>query len=192
MLYLTETDARQPLPPLNTDSTKQQIFGMLPRPKISYEELCPPIQCSECDTKETIKCTLGGVSFIDLISRWEVRPFQENITYPGYPPRSKGEFLKNIWSEMKQEQGKSFRPSIERLYSYIWKCCRLDLLMCRSGIRFHSSRISLALPIFSLSQQLVLPNFDRMKQFWHLCRSMRQTVYCWTLLVSVGLIIVAL
>lgn len=87
---LTETDPRQLNLPFSTDPNKQRIFGVLPRPKVSYEELCPPIQCSECDSKETVKCTLGGVSFIDLISRWEVRPFQENITYPGYSPRTKG------------------------------------------------------------------------------------------------------
>lgn len=93
---VSEVDSRHVIVPFNTDQNKQQIYGILPPPKVSYEELCPPIQCTECDTKEAIKCTVGGVSFIDLISRWEVRPFQENITYPGYPPRSKGQYRQNF------------------------------------------------------------------------------------------------
>ncbi|CAH1169822.1 unnamed protein product [Phaedon cochleariae] len=72
---------------------KETVFGVLPPDKVSLEDLCgPPIQCPECDKDpEPIKCppTPSGVSLVDLISRWEVKPFNENVTYEGYPNRSK-------------------------------------------------------------------------------------------------------
>ncbi|XP_056636395.1 uncharacterized protein LOC130444995 isoform X1 [Diorhabda sublineata] len=65
------------------------LFGMIPPEKVSLEDLCgPPIQCPECDFKEQ-KCISGGVSLVDLISHWEVHPYNEDITYSGFPNRVK-------------------------------------------------------------------------------------------------------
>ncbi|XP_023027680.2 uncharacterized protein isoform X1 [Leptinotarsa decemlineata] len=89
---MNEIDPRMPLPPrITTERGKETIFGVLPPDKVSLEDLCgPPIQCPECDIREPIKCsTPSGVSLIDLLSRWEVRPFQDNITYSGFTNRSK-------------------------------------------------------------------------------------------------------
>ncbi|XP_072398449.1 uncharacterized protein [Diabrotica undecimpunctata] len=65
-----------------------KLFGMPPPEKVSLEDLCgPPVQCPDCDSKE-LKCS-AGVSLVDLISHWEVRPYHENITYSGFPNRAK-------------------------------------------------------------------------------------------------------
>uniref|UniRef100_A0A6P7GTK3 Uncharacterized protein LOC114340593 n=1 Tax=Diabrotica virgifera virgifera TaxID=50390 RepID=A0A6P7GTK3_DIAVI len=64
------------------------LFGLPPPEKVSLEDLCgPPVQCPDCDSKE-LKCS-AGVSLVDLITHWEVRPYHENITYSGFPSRVK-------------------------------------------------------------------------------------------------------
>lgn len=84
-------DPRAIPPRVGTERGKETIFGVQPPDKVSLEDLCgPPIQCPECDSKEPIKCSPGGVSLIDLISRWEVRQFGEGKTYSGIGNRSTG------------------------------------------------------------------------------------------------------
>ncbi|XP_066147543.1 uncharacterized protein [Euwallacea fornicatus] len=59
---------------------KPTLFGVQPPEKVALEDLCEPqVPCPECDIKE-IKCSPSGVSLIDLITRWEVRPYG-NIKY---------------------------------------------------------------------------------------------------------------
>ncbi|XP_050294550.1 uncharacterized protein LOC126734833 isoform X2 [Anthonomus grandis grandis] len=49
------------------------VSGILPPIKEVYENLCPvPPPCPGCDN---VKCSPGGVSLIDLITRWEIRPY---------------------------------------------------------------------------------------------------------------------
>ncbi|KAJ8974456.1 hypothetical protein NQ317_014772 [Molorchus minor] len=57
---------------------KRKIFGNPPPPKKSIDDLCPPIRCPDCDTK----CS-GGVSLVDLISKWDVRKYDDNHSYKG-------------------------------------------------------------------------------------------------------------
>ncbi|XP_030767017.1 uncharacterized protein LOC115890808 [Sitophilus oryzae] len=75
---LYEIDPREPTSVRNT--YKPTIFGIQPPDRVAMEDLCEPIQCPKCDIKE-VKCSLGGVSLIDLISRWEVRPYGDT-KYP--------------------------------------------------------------------------------------------------------------
>lgn len=56
-------------------SFKPTIFGKQPPEKVAYEDLCEPKICDICKTQEIIKCSPGGVSLIDLITRWEIRPY---------------------------------------------------------------------------------------------------------------------
>ncbi|CAG9762337.1 unnamed protein product [Ceutorhynchus assimilis] len=62
-------------------SYKPTIFGVQPPEKKALEDLCePPVPCRPCDFTE-VKCSPSGVSLIDLISRWEVRPYGDT-RYP--------------------------------------------------------------------------------------------------------------
>ncbi|XP_060533065.1 uncharacterized protein LOC132706029 [Cylas formicarius] len=71
------------MPPPRRTSIKESIFGVPPPDKVSLDDLCgPPVQCPECD-KETVKCNPSGVSLIDLITRWEVRPYGEDKRWSG-------------------------------------------------------------------------------------------------------------
>lgn len=82
-MIVTEIDPRNPPPPIHYE--KDKVFGPLPPDKVSLEDLCgPPITCPDCE------CSSSGASLVDLFTRWEVKPFQENITYPGYGTRVKG------------------------------------------------------------------------------------------------------
>lgn len=62
-------------------SFKPTIYGVQPPDKVALEDLCePPVKCPECNSKE-VKCSPSGVSLIDLISRWEIRPYGDT-KYP--------------------------------------------------------------------------------------------------------------
>lgn len=78
-------------------SFKPTIYGVQPPDKVALEDLCePPVQCPECNSKE-VKCSPSGVSLIDLISRWEIRPYGDT-KYPMVNlTRSTGKNLSFIW-----------------------------------------------------------------------------------------------
>ncbi|KAJ8924524.1 hypothetical protein NQ315_007322 [Exocentrus adspersus] len=79
-----EMDPHMP-PPRGGEPPKEKVFGVQPPSKKSQEDLCPPIRCPDCDNK----CSPGGVSLIDLISKWDVRQYNENQTYKGVGERNK-------------------------------------------------------------------------------------------------------
>ncbi|XP_018572198.1 uncharacterized protein LOC108911691 [Anoplophora glabripennis] len=81
---LFEIDPRMPPPRGGGEQVKEKIFGALPPIKKSPDDLCPPIRCPDCDNK----CTTG-VSLIDLISKWDVRQYNEDQTYRGIGDRNK-------------------------------------------------------------------------------------------------------
>lgn len=63
------------------------VYGVLPPDRKSLEDLCgPPVLCPECENK----CSPGGVSLIDLISHWEVRQLDINMTLIGLGKRTTG------------------------------------------------------------------------------------------------------
>ncbi|KAK9877449.1 hypothetical protein WA026_018559 [Henosepilachna vigintioctopunctata] len=65
---------------------KEAVYGMLPPDRVSLEDICgPQFECSDCGKME-MRCNGSGVSLIDLISRWEVRPYGKT-KYKGYPDR---------------------------------------------------------------------------------------------------------
>ncbi|XP_044746573.1 uncharacterized protein LOC123308096 isoform X1 [Coccinella septempunctata] len=65
---------------------KETIYGMLPPDMVSLEDICgPQFECPDCGKLE-MRCNGSGVSLIDLISKWEIRPYGTE-KYKGYPSR---------------------------------------------------------------------------------------------------------
>ncbi|KAL3289098.1 hypothetical protein HHI36_003539 [Cryptolaemus montrouzieri] len=65
---------------------KETVYGMLPPERVSLEDICgPQFECPDCGKLE-MKCNGSGVSLIDLITRWEIRPYG-TTKYKGYPNR---------------------------------------------------------------------------------------------------------
>lgn len=72
---------------------KPTIFGVQPPDNVALEDLCEPQRpCPECESKD-VKCSPGGVSLIDLISRWEVRPYGDTKYSMVNLTRATGTFL---------------------------------------------------------------------------------------------------
>ncbi|KAJ8963128.1 hypothetical protein NQ318_018593, partial [Aromia moschata] len=80
---IDELNSRSPLRGVS-EQGKERVFGPLPPSKKNFDDLCPPIRCPDCDTK----CS-SGVSLIDLISKWDVRQYDEKQTYNGRGERNK-------------------------------------------------------------------------------------------------------
>lgn len=68
-----------------------QIIGKPPPERTSLDDLCPPpTTCQECPVNKDVKCRDNGVSIVDLIGNWEIRPIG-NYTHP--TNRSTGKFF---------------------------------------------------------------------------------------------------